>query len=155
MKYSIDTSGIITPWLRIYPPRMFESLWTEHLPRLIAAGDLRAIQEVKLELQRKYDEILHWAMSQEGFFVAIDEAVQLRVRDIMRSHPRLVKIDGGGSSGAGPFVIALAQLHGAAVVCEEKEKSRQNPRIPDVCNDLGVRWMRLLNVIEEEGWSFR
>lgn len=154
MKYSIDTSGILEPWHRIYPPTTFPRLWSEHLPGLIESGDLRASVEVKRELKRKDDEPTDWATSCQGLFVEIDEDVQRCVRLIMSKYPKLVKLGGGGWSGTDPFVIALARVADAAVVCEEKPKSMTNPRIPDVCGALGVRCMRMVDLIKEQGWTF-
>lgn len=154
MRYSIDTSGILEPWHRIYPPTTFPLLWYEHLPGLIESGDLRGSMEVKGELKRKDDDAAEWARSQADFFVEIDEDVQLCVREIMAKYPKLVKLGGGGWSGTDPFVIALARVHGAAVISEEKPKSIANPRIPDVCDALGVRCLKVVDLIREQGWKF-
>ena len=126
----------------------------EKNPRAITRRSLRAIQEVKVELKRKDDEATDWATAQKDLFVDIDEEVQLSVREIMAEHPKLVKLDGAGWSGTDPFVIALARVHGAIVICEEKTRSLINPRIPDVCGALGVLCLRMVDLIREQDWTF-
>jgi hypothetical protein len=153
VKYSLDTSSLIEPWHRLYPPDVTPRLWDELLPDLIAAGELRAIQEVRIELEQQDDALLAWATSQTGLFVEIDADVQIAVKEVMRQHAKLVDIN-SARSGADPFVIAFALVNGGIVVCEEKPRSPINPKIPDVCSSLGVRCMKMLDLIREEAWSF-
>lgn len=141
------------PWRRLYPPEAFPSLWDSHLPGLIASGELRATQEVLIELKRQDDEILQWARSQPGLFVEVDESLQTEVTSILKQFRNLVDAD-FGRSGADPFVIALARLNGCAVVTQEGPRSRINPRIPDVCGALKVPCIKILDVILAEGWRF-
>ncbi|MBX9720834.1 MAG: DUF4411 family protein, partial [Candidatus Obscuribacterales bacterium] len=54
-----------------------------------------------------------------------------------------------------PFVIALASVHRCAVITEEEPSAKPNkPRIPDVCKDLGIKTLKLVDVIKQEGWKF-
>ena len=101
MKYSLDTSSLIEPWHRLYPPDVTPRLWDELLPDLIVAGELRAIQEVRIELEQQDDALLAWATSQTGLFVEIDAEVQLAVKEVMRQHAKLVDIN-SARSGADP-----------------------------------------------------
>lgn len=154
MKYSLDTSSFVEPWRRAYPPDVLPSLWEEHLPSLVLAGDLRATQEVRVELERQDDELLAWAVQHEGLFLEVDEPVQRAVSQILAAHLKLVNPH-TGRSGADPFVIALAQVSGGTVVTEEKPRSLVNPKIPDVCGALGVRCINMLELIREQGWIYR
>lgn len=154
MKYSFDTSSLVEPWRRTYPPDVFPSLWDQHLPALVSNGDLRSTEEVHVELQRQDDELLEWTTLHPGMFIEVDEAVQLSVAAILAEYPNLIDVN-TGRSGADPFVIALAQTSGCAVVTEEKPRSLINPKIPDVCAALGVRCMNMLQVIRDEGWTYR
>ena len=155
MRYSFDTSSFVESWRRIYPRDVFPSLWDEHLPGLIASGDLRASKQVKVELERQDDELLAWANDQDDLFIEADASVQAAVSAIMASHGNLVQAHGGGRSGGDPFVIALAQVSGAIVVTEEKPRSVINPKIPDVCNALGIQCINMLGVIRQKGWTYR
>ena len=54
-----------------------------------------------------------------------------------------------------PFVIATAQIHTAIVVTGERPSGKlSKPKIPDVCQALGMRCIRILGLIQAEKWSF-
>lgn len=154
MKYSLDTSAITGAWRKHYPQDIFPSLWRQHLPDLISSGELRAIYEVRVELERQDDELLKWMLEREEVFVEIDDHIQLQVQEILRRHRTLIDAR-KGRSGADPFVIALARRENCAVLTEERASgSLKRPHIPDVCQALGVPCLDLLQLMRKEGWSF-
>lgn len=121
---------------------------------LISEGELRATDRVKAELERKDDEVLEWSDGQEGFFVPLDDAIQVAASKVIESHPRLLD-SRPGRSGADPFVIALAELHGCTVVTDEvATKSATRPNIPDICLDRDVRCISLLGLFSECQWKY-
>jgi hypothetical protein len=68
---------------------------------------------------------------------------------------RLIGI-GSGRSGADPFVIALAMVHGGTVVTEETlSRNLTKPRIPDVCDAMGIPRLNLLGFVQAPSWVFR
>lgn len=156
MRYSLDTSGLLDGWLRYYSPDVFPGFW-RRLEDLIAAGEVRAIDEVLRELERKEGDAVHrWARAQGGLFVAIDgPGIQEAVTEVLRLHPKLMKA-GGTRSSCDPWVIALAMTNsGCAVVTGERASgSLEKPRIPDVCAALGVDCISLLGLMRREGWTF-
>jgi hypothetical protein len=111
----------------------------------------KATEEVRVELQRQDDEVLQFVKGVEDLFVPIDEPIQHEVRAILRDHPRLIH---AGRSGADPFVIALATMNDAAVVCEEGRGKRGTPKIPDVCEALGIPFLKLYQLVIEQGWEY-
>ena len=154
MKYSIDTSAIVQAWRAHYPPEVFPAVW-ERLEDLIASGALRASEEVLYELERKDDEVLAWVGDHEELIIDIDQEIQLAVQAILEQHRRLLDTR-KSRSGADPFVIALAQIHRAAVVTYERPtNSLTRPKIPDVCRALGIRCITFLELLREQGWVFR
>jgi hypothetical protein len=54
-------------------------------------------------------------------------------------------------SGADPFVVALARACGGVVVTEETRRSIERPKIPGVCDAIGVRCIGLVDFVEEQG----
>lgn len=154
MKYSIDTSAILDGWVRYYPPDIFPSLW-EKLDGLIKDGQLRATEEVLVELERKLDEVYQWARMRKDLFIPIDNQIQLVVADILKDHPELVG-QRKNRSTADAFVIALAQIERCTVVTGERAtNSLKKPHIPDVCAVLSIRCINLLQLMREQGWVFR
>ena len=62
---------------------------------------------------------------------------------------------GGGRNAADPFVIGLARARGGTVVTEETLSGNlERPRIPDVCDAVGVPWLNLIGFVSAQGWSF-
>jgi hypothetical protein len=158
LRYSIDTSAIDTSaildgWRRYYPPDVFPGLW-EHLDELIEEGRLVATEEVLRELKRKDDEVYAWAKERELMFVPIDEAIQPAVSAILAQFEKLVDTRANRSAGD-PFVIALARIQECAVVTGERPTGNLNrPNIPDVCQELKLSWLSLLQLIRNEKWVF-
>ncbi len=125
--YSIDTSALVDCWWKLYPPDVFPTVWRE-LEQLAQRGQLVATEEVRTELARRLDDLHRWTAGQPLLFIAIDAAIQVRVQAIVAQFPKLVG-PGPTQSYADPFVIALAQLRGFAVVTSEQQSCQaQDPR---------------------------
>jgi hypothetical protein len=153
LRYSIDTSAILDGWARYYPPDVFPGLW-QHVDDLIAEGRLIATEEVLHELERKDDDAYAWAKERQQMFVPIDEEIQPAVTAILEQFEKLVDTR-ANRSAADPFVIALAQTKGCAVVTGEKAtKNLNRPNIPDVCQELKLPCLALLQLIRNEKWVF-
>lgn len=153
--YSMDTSSLLHAWARAYPPKRFPALW-HAFDVLIHAGRMIASIEVYNELQKKDDEVFAWAKERkDALFRDIDDDVQIAVISVMAKYPKLVDT-GTGKSGADPFVIALAMALGSSccVVTQEAGGSDKSPRIPYVCKQEGIDCLNLLEVIEQEQWTF-
>ena len=75
------------------------------------------------------------------------------VTDIVNAHPDFLKIN-STKSGADPFVVAHAEVHGLVVVTYET-MARQNaaPKIPNVCAARGIGWATLVDVLRAEGFG--
>lgn len=154
MRYSVDTSSLINGFRLHYPYESFPRLWNNDLPSLVASGELRATEEVRIELNRQDDELVQWIDDySDELFVEVDEAIQHEVIAILQCFPALIHA-GRGRSGADPFVIGLAKVNGCTVVTEEGNGSTRHPKIPDVCNALGIRCIRLIELIRENGWVY-
>jgi hypothetical protein len=106
--YSLDTSAILNPWWKFYPPDMFRSLW-DWFDGLIERQCVFASEEVLVELERKDDEVYQWALARQVMFVPTDEDIQAEVTKILSCYQRLVD-NRRNRSGADPFVIALAPV---------------------------------------------
>lgn len=151
MRYSVDSSSLIEGFREIVPYLNFPSFWNRDLPGLVTSGDLRASEAVRWELEAQDDELLTWVREFEDFFIPIDEPIQYEVREILADFPRLTH---AGRSQADPFVIALAKINGCTVVCEERGGKSTRPRIPYVCDALGIRCIRLMELLQEQGWEY-
>ena len=154
MKYSIDTSAILDAWVRGFPPDVMPGLWKQ-LEELIDNGQLIATEEVLYELEKKEDDAYEWAKNHENVFILTDERIQLAVIEILRDHKKLIDTR-KNRSGADPFVIALAKVEGCNVITGEKPTNRrERPHIPDVCRDLGIPCINILQLCRVQKWVFR
>lgn len=150
MSYSIDTSALLEAWARHYPLDVFPTLW-QQIENLISAGRLLAIDEVLRELERKSDDLHDWAKQRAGMFVSTDQAIMQRAGSVVNQFPSLA--DPQSQKGkADPFVIALAMERNLTVVTAEHSKPTR-PRIPDVCRQLQVPCVSLIELFRREGWS--
>ncbi len=136
--------------VRSYPRANFPSLWTK-IEGLVTQGDLAATELVLGELEKKDDDAFRWAKARKQMFVSIDGAIQTVVSDILSKHERLVD-QRKGRSGADPFVIALAELNGCAVVTDENVGTEAKPHIPYVCGVRRIKVLTVLELIQAEGW---
>ena len=152
MTYCFDTSVFINAWQRDYPPDVFPTVWN-NIEQLITNLRILAPEEVRVELERKDDEVLKWAVERAYMFIPIDGAIQVAVTDILRRYPRLIDTR-KSRSGADPFVVALAQIRDLTVVTYEKEtRNMERPNIPDVCEALNIEQIPFLKLARRERWQ--
>jgi len=153
-RYSMDSSALIHGWVRAYPLRTFPTVW-ERLDELVANGVLKASVEVLNELQKQDDDLYAWCKERPAMLVDVDDAIQGAMRHIMGTYPKLVDTS-KGKSGADPFVIAVAVTHNPSlsVVTEERGGSASKPKIPFVCRQEELHCINLLQLIEEQNWTF-
>jgi hypothetical protein len=151
LSYSVDTSALLDAWVRYYPPDVFDTLW-KRLDSLASKGRLLAIDEVRRELEKRDDGLHRWLVARPSMIVTLDGAIQKRAKPIINRFPSLTNTKSVMSGSADPFVIALAQEQKLTVVTAEKSKPTK-PRIPDVCDALGVPCITLVEMFREEGWK--
>lgn len=153
MPYSLDTSGILDAWVRHYPPDVFPAIW-KHMEDATKKGEIFVIEEVVAELERKDDDVHKWVKQREGMIVMIDLEVQSCLVKLMSKYPRLVDSK-KNRSGCDPWVIALAQARGWTVVTAEKPSGNlAKPKIPDVCKDLSIPCIEVVEFFRKQGWKW-
>lgn len=156
-KYSIDTSAILDAWVRYYPLDTFPSFWSNF--KEFAKAEIGIASElIKQELKKKDDGCYNWFKDNDidNFFIEINDSVQNNVIELLKNpnFQRLVE-DRKGINGADPFVIALAQSENLIVVTGEKATNNPSrPKIPDVCSELNIQCITVLDLMRKEGWRF-
>ncbi len=155
MKYSIDTSGLVTPWRFDYPPDVFPIVW-DSLGELIDRGIVVASEEVYTELKVGGDELYDWVHARKKMFLPLDAQIQQAVADILAVHTQWIPADRSRNM-ADPFVVAVARVNGCTVVSEEKWSNSPKPenvKIPNVCDGFGIKHITFLDLMREQGWVF-
>ena len=152
MIYCVDTSSLIAAWQERYPIENFPKFW-DRMDALIKDGRLISPIEVFNEIKKRSDELHGWLKSRkEDMFRELDDDVQIEVTNVLKQFPRLVA-DKKLRTSADPFVIALARITGHQLVTEEKPTgSLSRPNIPDVCAQLSLSTIGILQVIQREKW---
>lgn len=137
MSWCFDTSAFIEPWVRLYPPDIFESVWGK-LEELADSNEITAPADVLLELEKQKDDLFEWAKSRSDLFEAPDRDVMEVFAEIVNDHPDFMKVN-STKSGADPFVVALAEVKKLTVVTyETMAKKNAAPKIPNVCAARGI-----------------
>jgi predicted nucleic acid-binding protein len=152
MAYCFDTSVLVECWSRSYPPDVFPGLWLE-LDELVTRQEVLCPDEVRVELARQEDELFKWIDARPHMFVPLDDAIQRATSEALARHPLLMKAT-KNRNGADPFVIATARVKGLTVVTEEKGGTTNKPKIPSVCQAVGVPCVNVLSFLRDQGWSF-
>lgn len=150
--YSFDSGVIINGRRDIFMPKTWAPLW-ERIEGMIASGQIKAVDEVKREITAKDDDAAKWAKTQRGLFVPLTTDIQLATKRVLAAHAKLLGIGGGPRNGADAFVIGLAIARGGAVVTQEVPRNIDKPKIPDVCDAMGVPWLTLPHFVDEQGWT--
>ena len=69
--YSFDTSAFINGRRDLFRPNTFGALW-DAIDSMIENGIVRAVDEVKIEVAKKDDEVAKWVRDRRGLFVSLD-----------------------------------------------------------------------------------
>lgn len=152
--YCIDTSAIID-MKEIYPIDVFPALWGK-LESLLKERVILSPREVLKELESKDDDLLRWAKTHIHFH-NLDHEQEKIVKDIMGRFPNFVDYN-KPTPEADPFVIALAKSYNLIVIAQEKRVKisgpESKPKIPNVCDELNVEWIQLLDLFRKQRWVF-
>jgi predicted nucleic acid-binding protein len=152
MAYCFDTSALIECWSRSYPPDVFPGVWLK-MDELVSQQQVLCAEEVRGELAKQEDDLATWVNARPQMFVPLDEAIQRATSEILMQHQLLMKST-KNRNGADPFVIATARVKSLTVVTEEKGGTAAKPKIPSVCQALGVPCVNVLSFLRDQGWSF-
>jgi hypothetical protein len=151
-KYVFDSGPFIG--LKSYPVDVFSTLW-DNFSHMIDNAEIISSSEVLRELEDYDDEIAIWAKTNNKVFIKPGLEEQELVRQILATHPDLVKEEAIllGKPYADPFVIAQAKIHNCVLVHSEKLKPNAH-KIPNVCQTFGVQQISLFEFFRREKWNF-
>ena len=148
-KYAVDTCSF-THLGRSYPSDIFPGVW-EKVEELISDQLICSVDEVYFEIMAQDDNLSDWAKRRHHIFLPIDEHIQRHVKGILQTHSNLLDLK-KNKSGADPFLLGVAMVHGCVVVTEEKPSGGpERSKIPDVCKHYGIECIRSLEMLRREG----
>lgn len=157
--YCIDTNVLIQAWQKYYSPKLCPEYW-DVLNKLGKQGRIFMSEVVYNEISRAEDELFAWLKESTIPKKKIDESVTKCLQDLYAKnlyHKYLVD-NTKARSLADPWIIAHAMNEKATVVTKEEKITARNTnriKIPNVCENMGIRWINDFQMLEELGVRFR
>jgi hypothetical protein len=143
-RYCLDANVLIVAWHTYYSPHVCPSYW-ELMNKLGEQNLIFLPDQVYEELGKTDDDLLKWIKSGKIPIEKTDTPVAECLRSIYTTNPIHVRLvdSAKGRSLADPWVIAHAMRHNACVVTKENKitTSSDKIKIPNVCDNMGVRWI--------------
>lgn len=155
-KYCLDANVLIQAWQKYYNPKFCPDYW-DILTELGKYGKIFIPELVNEEIIRTEDDLSKWLKGSKIPINKINEPVTVHLRKILKDYPLLVD-NTKARSLADPWVIAHALQENATVVTKEEKVTALNSnkvKIPNVCDNLGIRWINDFQFIEELDIKFQ
>ncbi|HHT9113026.1 MAG: DUF4411 family protein [Planctomycetes bacterium] len=157
-KYCLDANVLIRAWRDYYAPKFCITYW-EVLNELGAEGRIFLPQMVYEEITRTEDDLTNWLKNSKIPEYKIDGPVTECLKKIYATNPAHKNLvdNTKNRSLADPWVIAHALNQGAIVVTKEEKVTATNTtkiKIPNVCDNMGVRWINDFQFVEELNIQF-
>lgn len=152
IKFCLDANVLIQAWQKYYNPKFCPDYWKV----LIELGNREVIfipEVVYEEITRTEDELSKWLKTSKIPIEKISESVTICLQKIYATDPEHKKLVDNirGRSLADPWVIAHAMDKNAIVVTKENKETALNSkriRIPNVCENMGIKWINDFQLIE-------
>ena len=140
--YAIDANALIEAAKNYNLSKKDFSFYWEKLNEMVDNKTLISSCDVFDEI--KDEDLLQWCKKHKNMFVSLDKDIQLKVSQLLKDYPSLIKMQSSGNSNADPFLIATAIVNGATIITNERlTNSVSNFHIPDVCKQLNVECINL------------
>lgn len=159
IKYCLDANVLIEAWRKYYNPKFCPDYW-KILSELGKKGHIFIPELVYEEIIRTEDELSQWLKTSKIPIHKIGETVSICLQKIYQANPDHKKLvdNTKARSLADPWVIAHALNENACVVTKEEKITALNAnriKIPNVCDNMGIRWINDFQFINELGIKFQ
>ena len=156
--YCLDANVLIQAWQKYYSPKFCPDYW-EVLNKLGAQNRIFIAELVYEEIVRTDDDLSEWLKRSSIPVRKIDEPVTKCLQSIYAHNPLHKNLVDNVKSRslADPWIIAHAINDNAVVVTKEEKVMALNSnriKIPNVCHNMGIRWINDFEFIEELGILF-
>lgn len=159
--YLVDSNFFIQAHRAYYPLDVVESFWHK-ISELARHKKFRSIDKVRKEIYEKSsheDELKIWCQANlpDDFFLSTEGAIGQYIKIVqwaktMNKHYTQNAIDVFLETDlADPWLIAYALNKDITIVTYEKSepKRKKQIKIPDVCNQFGVRCINTVDMLRE------
>ncbi len=157
--FCLDANVLIQAWQKYYSPTFCPDYW-EVLNKLGNQGRIFISEMVYEEIIRTDDDLSKWLKTSRIPVREIDELVTKSLQAIYSKNPLHKNLvdNTKARSLADPWVIAHAINEKAVVVTKEEKVTALNSnkiKIPNVCDNMGVRWINDFQLIAELDIQFK
>ena len=158
-KYCLDANVLIQAWQKYYNPKFCPNYW-EILIYLGKNGIIFIPELVYEEITRTEDDLSRWLKGSKIQINKINEPVTICLQKIYAAEPTHKNLvdNTKARSLADPWIIAHAMHENATVVTKEEKVTALNStkiKIPNVCDNMGIRWINDFQFIEELDIKFQ
>jgi hypothetical protein len=163
--YCLDANVLIQAWQKYYSPDICPDYW-DILNKLGSQGRIFIPEEVKNEIVvtedkgKTEDDLSKWLKRSSIPVKKPTEQVIRCWQNILQSNPlhKFLVDNVKGRSLADPWVISHALDNKATVVTKESPiiaiRSKKPVTIPNVCENMGIRWIDDFTFVKEIGLKF-
>lgn len=162
--YCLDANVLIQAWQKYYSPQLCPDYW-DVLNELGKQGRIFIPEEVKNEIvvadnpDKTEDDLSKWIKRSTIPIHKPTEKVIECWQQILQANPlhKLLVDNIKGRSLADPWVISHAMNMNATLVTKENFETALNTKrikIPNVCENMGVRWIDDFEFVKELGLKF-
>lgn len=158
-KYCLDANVLIQAWQKYYSPKFCPDYW-KILSGLGETGQIFIPELVYDEITRTEDDLAEWLKGSKIPISKISESVAICLQKVYAAAPvhKYLVDNTKARSLADPWVIAHALHENATVVTKEEKVTALNTtriKIPNVCDNMGIRWINDFQFIEELAIKFQ
>lgn len=156
--YCLDANVLIQAWQKYYAPDLCPDYW-DNLILLGQEGRIIVPKVVYDEITRTEDDLSSWVKESKIPIRPITESVTKALQKIYNANPshKFLVDNTKARSLADPWIIAHALDENLIVVTKEEKVTQLNSRkikIPNVCDNMGVRWINDFEFVREIGIRF-
>lgn len=155
--FCLDSNVLIQAWQHYYAPKICPTYW-EVINRLGKEDVIFIGQSVYDEIAKTEDDLYEWLKKSDIKVYKQDSEVAKQLSKIFAADPshKFLVDNKKGRSLADPWVIAHALVSDASVVTKELNslQGKNKIKIPNVCQNMGVRCINDFELIQELGLLF-
>jgi len=156
--YCLDANVLIQAWQKYYSPELCPEYW-DNLNELGKLDRIFIPNAVRDEIIRTEDVLSDWLKQSSIPIKQITEPVTAALQNIYNSDPKhkFLVDNTKARSLADPWIIAHSIVEGATVVTKEEkvtQLSSKRIKIPNVCDNMSVRWINDFEFLREVGIRF-
>lgn len=150
--YIIDTCSFTWAMRESYPIDAVPNFWVK-LEEAAISGVVLSNEMVLMEIEKQDDDLHKWCKEKRHIFKPLGQDVVDATSGIVKQYPAMVSIH-KEKDFADPFLIGHAKIINATIVTQENcnGPNHPKPKIPDICEALGIRTIKMVQLVKELGW---